>query len=232
MWKQRTWKRTTVMLAGPITHFVLAFLVLYLLAVDARPAEPDREARRLAGVELRDRRADATRSWPNPTCAPGAAGPAQAAGIRPGDEITGVGGLATPTLDRRWSRRPERERPHRVRRPPRRRDPAPDRRRAAADRPGAADGGRRRRRVRRPTSFDLRPARGVRRHRWLLGGHVRRRPRSSSPSSRNASRPSSARSSAPSATRTPRSAWSARAGSAARPSRRGCGSCSSCCWPG
>ena len=32
MWKHKAWRRITVMLAGPVTHFALAFLVLYLLA--------------------------------------------------------------------------------------------------------------------------------------------------------------------------------------------------------
>src|SRR5437764_7295339 len=48
MWRFKTWKRTVVMSAGSITHFMLGFVVLYLMAVTmglpslapAGPTEP------------------------------------------------------------------------------------------------------------------------------------------------------------------------------------------------
>ena len=33
MWRFKTWKRTVVMSAGSVTHFILGFVVLYLMAV-------------------------------------------------------------------------------------------------------------------------------------------------------------------------------------------------------
>jgi membrane-associated protease RseP (regulator of RpoE activity) len=96
MWKQKAWKRTTVMLAGPVTHFALAFGILYLLATTlGLPNVAERPVVSAVSSCVADART--SDELADPACAPGARGPAQAAGIRPGDEITGVGGLATPT---------------------------------------------------------------------------------------------------------------------------------------
>jgi membrane-associated protease RseP (regulator of RpoE activity) len=96
MWRQKTWKRTTVMLAGPITHFFLAFAILYLLAVSiGLPNLAEKPVVSTVSSCVIDARTSAQLA--NPTCPAGAVGPAQAAGIRPGDEIVGVGGHATPT---------------------------------------------------------------------------------------------------------------------------------------
>ena len=96
MWKQRTWKRVTVMLAGPITHFALAFGVLYLLASTlGLPNLAEKPVVSQVSSCVADARTN--EQLANPTCPPGAVGPAQAAGIRPGDEIVAVGGTATPT---------------------------------------------------------------------------------------------------------------------------------------
>jgi membrane-associated protease RseP (regulator of RpoE activity) len=96
MWKQKAWKRTAVMLAGPLTHFALAFLVLYLLAATlGLPNLTQKPVVSQVSACVTDARTDAQLA--NPTCPPGSGGPAQEAGIRPGDEIVGVGGMATPT---------------------------------------------------------------------------------------------------------------------------------------
>jgi membrane-associated protease RseP (regulator of RpoE activity) len=96
MWKHKAWKRTTVMLAGPITHFALAFLVLYLLASTlGLPNLTEKPVVSQVSSCVTDARTN--EELANPSCAPGAVGPAQAAGIRPGDEIVGVGGTATAT---------------------------------------------------------------------------------------------------------------------------------------
>lgn len=96
MWRYKTWKRSAVMLAGPVSHFALAFLLLYAMAVTlglpnlsekpvvstVSPCVVDaRTAGELAAAE----------------CAPGSVGPAQAAGLRPGDQVLAVDGEATPT---------------------------------------------------------------------------------------------------------------------------------------
>jgi membrane-associated protease RseP (regulator of RpoE activity) len=96
MWKHKAWKRTTVMLAGPVTHFALAFLTLYLLASTlGLPNLAEKPVVSQVSDCVTD--ASTTAELNNPACEPGASGPAQAAGIRPGDEIVAVGGTATPT---------------------------------------------------------------------------------------------------------------------------------------
>ncbi|MCT2583394.1 site-2 protease family protein [Actinophytocola sp. S1-96] len=86
MWKQKTWKRTTVMAAGPLTHFVLGFVLLYTLA--ATMGLPNLTGRPVVSATSSCVTAE--------TCPPGSAGPAEAAGVRPGDEIVAVGGVPTP----------------------------------------------------------------------------------------------------------------------------------------
>jgi membrane-associated protease RseP (regulator of RpoE activity) len=76
MWRFKTWQRTAVMASGSVTHFVLGFAVLYAMA--------------------------ATMGLPNLAGTPQvesvtSAAPAQAAGIRAGDEIVAVAGRPTPT---------------------------------------------------------------------------------------------------------------------------------------
>ncbi|MPZ82725.1 MAG: zinc metalloprotease [Actinophytocola sp.] len=96
MYKYKTGKRTAVMLAGPITHFFLAFLILYLVAVSiGLPNLAEKPVVATVSSCVADARTTAELS--DPACASGEVGPAQAAGIRPGDEIVGVGGRATPT---------------------------------------------------------------------------------------------------------------------------------------
>jgi membrane-associated protease RseP (regulator of RpoE activity) len=96
MWRHKAWKRIAVFLAGPVTHFALAFGILYLLAttlglpnVSEKPV-----VSQVAGCVADARTTD---QLAHPSCPAGATGPAQAAGIRGGDEIVGVGGTATPT---------------------------------------------------------------------------------------------------------------------------------------
>ena len=102
-WRANPWKRTAVMLAGSVTHFLLAIVLLWL-ALSAfgvqRSVEPDTAPARLASISpcvvedyetgpngaLRGCRADDPES------------PARAAGLREGDVITAVGGTPTPTL--------------------------------------------------------------------------------------------------------------------------------------
>jgi membrane-associated protease RseP (regulator of RpoE activity) len=96
MWRQATWKRTTVMAAGPLTHFVLGFVLLYALAVSmGLPNLAERPV--VSGTAACVTDARTTEQITAPTCPPGSVGPAQAAGIRPGDEIVAVNGTATPT---------------------------------------------------------------------------------------------------------------------------------------
>jgi membrane-associated protease RseP (regulator of RpoE activity) len=96
MWRQKTWKRTVVMATGPATHFLLGFVVLYAMAVSlGLPNLAEKPVVQQVSNCVHD--ATTTTQLTNPTCAAGEAGPAQAAGLRPGDEVVSVGGVSTTT---------------------------------------------------------------------------------------------------------------------------------------
>jgi membrane-associated protease RseP (regulator of RpoE activity) len=101
MWRYATWKRFVVMVAGSVTHFIIGFLILYLMAGTMG----------LPNLELRN--FDITKASPQigtvndcvvdkndaseTGCAPGAPAPAKDAGLRPGDVVQSVAGTPTPT---------------------------------------------------------------------------------------------------------------------------------------
>jgi membrane-associated protease RseP (regulator of RpoE activity) len=96
MWRFKTWKRTVVMSAGSITHFLLGFVVLYLMAVtmglpNLAPTEPVISATSCA------RAATTSQQLGDTTCPAGAPKPAEAAGLKPGDKVVSVAGKPTPT---------------------------------------------------------------------------------------------------------------------------------------
>jgi membrane-associated protease RseP (regulator of RpoE activity) len=96
MWRQKTWKRTVVMATGPATHFLLGFIVLYAMAVSmGLPNLAEKPVVQQVANCVHD--ATTTTQLTNPTCAAGESGPAQAAGLRPGDEVVSVSGVTTPT---------------------------------------------------------------------------------------------------------------------------------------
>jgi membrane-associated protease RseP (regulator of RpoE activity) len=96
MWRQKTWKRTVVMATGPATHFLLGFVVLYAMAVSlGLPNLAEKPVVQQVSNCVHD--ATTTAQLTNPTCAAGETGPAQAAGLRPGDEVVSVRGVTTPT---------------------------------------------------------------------------------------------------------------------------------------
>ncbi|MFJ9785425.1 M50 family metallopeptidase [Amycolatopsis sp. NPDC101161] len=93
MWRFKTWKRTVVMSAGSVTHFILGFVVLYLMAVtmglpNLAPADttPVLSATSCARSATTEEQAKDT------SCPPGAVRPAEAAGLRAGDKVLAVGG--------------------------------------------------------------------------------------------------------------------------------------------
>ncbi|GAB2567960.1 zinc metalloprotease [Paractinoplanes abujensis] len=83
MWRYPAWKRTTVMLAGPVMHVILAVAILYAMAVT---------------VGLPNLR-PVTEPVVAATSCVGAVCPAAEAGLRPGDRIASIGGTPTP----RWA---------------------------------------------------------------------------------------------------------------------------------
>nr|WP_221380375.1 site-2 protease family protein [Actinoplanes polyasparticus] len=80
MWRYPAWKRTTVMLAGPVMHVVLAVAILYAMAVS------------LGLPNLKP----VTEPVVAATSCVGAVCPAAEAGLRPGDRIEAVAGAPTP----------------------------------------------------------------------------------------------------------------------------------------
>jgi membrane-associated protease RseP (regulator of RpoE activity) len=106
MWRFPVWKRTIVMSAGSITHFLLALAAAWVVAFTL--GLPNTHYPQTDAAQLREKPyisvADCT--WiaiptTAQTCTPGAngaiAGPAAAAGLKDGDLITSVGGVAVST---------------------------------------------------------------------------------------------------------------------------------------
>jgi membrane-associated protease RseP (regulator of RpoE activity) len=94
MWRFPAWKRVVVMSAGSITHFILGFLILYLVAVGW--GLPNYQEKPIVGGT------DCAAAAQDPKtfelkCNPGDPAPAEAAGIRAGDEIVSVNGQPTGT---------------------------------------------------------------------------------------------------------------------------------------
>src|SRR5690349_16722554 len=97
MWRFPVWKRTVVMSAGSITHFMLALAASWVAAITiglpntSYPSTADQQLAQPAKIEI------AECTWiaiptTDQTCTPGQngaiAGPAYAAGLRDGDLIT------------------------------------------------------------------------------------------------------------------------------------------------
>ncbi|MFD7659467.1 M50 family metallopeptidase [Actinosynnema sp. NPDC059797] len=91
-YRQKTWKRVVVLSAGSITHFILGFIILYLMAFTL--GLPN-----LRSTPVVQEVTACVQSSTEADCAPGAPAPARDAGFLAGDEIVAVAGTATPT----WS---------------------------------------------------------------------------------------------------------------------------------
>jgi membrane-associated protease RseP (regulator of RpoE activity) len=98
MWRFPAWKRVVVMSAGSITHFILGFLILYMMAAtmglpnlsfDLAGAKP--QVGEVSNC-VQDKTATSDQA-----CAPGAPAPAKNAGMEAGDVITAVNGKQTNT---------------------------------------------------------------------------------------------------------------------------------------
>jgi membrane-associated protease RseP (regulator of RpoE activity) len=102
-WRASPWKRTAVMLAGSVTHFLLAIVLLWA-ALSAfgieRAADPASAPARLASISDCVVVADETLADGalRPCKAGDPAAPAATAGLRAGDVITAVGSTPTTTL--------------------------------------------------------------------------------------------------------------------------------------
>jgi membrane-associated protease RseP (regulator of RpoE activity) len=98
MWRQPVWKRTIVMSAGSITHFILGFVLLWITASFVGLPNPNLTLDKLpASVSVQS---CVPKSATAVECTPNTAGalpsPAQAAGLRDGDVVTSFNGTPTP----------------------------------------------------------------------------------------------------------------------------------------
>ncbi|MFI6028870.1 M50 family metallopeptidase [Amycolatopsis magusensis] len=100
MWRQKTWKRTVVMAAGSVTHFILGFVVLYFMAFTMGLPNLERNPAPVIGAVSQCVRDAATlQENNNPVCRPGDRAPALEAGMKPGDQIVSINGTPTPTWE-------------------------------------------------------------------------------------------------------------------------------------
>ncbi|HEY0000602.1 MAG TPA: site-2 protease family protein [Actinoplanes sp.] len=103
MWRFPVWKRTIVMGAGSVTHFLLAIAGIWIMAITIGLPNPAYPATAADEMSMPARITVGPCTWrelptTETTCTPGTgtavAGPAFAAGLREGDVITKVGATA------------------------------------------------------------------------------------------------------------------------------------------
>jgi membrane-associated protease RseP (regulator of RpoE activity) len=96
MWRYPTWKRVVVLSAGSVTHFILGFLILYLMALSIGLVNSN-DKPLVSGVANCVSDLNLKTLTPDP-CQAGAPAPAKAAGLQAGDQIVSVGGHPTATF--------------------------------------------------------------------------------------------------------------------------------------
>ena len=96
MWRYATWKRVVVLASGSITHFILGFVILYVMAVSVGLVNLN-DTPLVGGVAP-----CASNLEPNTLsqapCKPGDPAPAKDGGLRAGDQILSVAGTPTSTF--------------------------------------------------------------------------------------------------------------------------------------
>ncbi|RSM62136.1 PDZ domain-containing protein [Kibdelosporangium aridum] len=98
MYRYPAWKRVIVMAAGSVTHFILGFIILYILAATiSLPNLADRPVVASTSCVQSDS-IDMDTSKPRPGCTPNDPNPAAQAGLRAGDLIVAVNGTETSTF--------------------------------------------------------------------------------------------------------------------------------------
>lgn len=96
MWRYPTWKRVVVLGAGSVTHFILGFVILYLMSMTIGlvntndTPQVSSVAPCVSDVNLK--------TLSNVPCQAGAPAPAKSAGLQAGDKIVSVGGVPTSTF--------------------------------------------------------------------------------------------------------------------------------------
>ena len=103
MWRFPVWKRTVVMMAGSVTHFILAFVILWIMFVMIGVPDGtkiDKVKPKVASVSscvVVSWQLDSSGEGPRPCTASDPKSPAAQAGLRSGDVITAINGVALPT---------------------------------------------------------------------------------------------------------------------------------------
>ncbi|HVK25676.1 MAG TPA: site-2 protease family protein [Actinokineospora sp.] len=97
MWRYPAWKRVVVLSAGSITHFILGFIILYLMAVTL--GLPNYTERPFVGATACAPTSQDPKTLKLPECGSGDPSPAAAAGIKVGDEIISVDGQRVETWE-------------------------------------------------------------------------------------------------------------------------------------
>ncbi|MBB4685254.1 M50 family metallopeptidase [Amycolatopsis jiangsuensis] len=97
MWRFKTWKRTVVMCAGSVTHFILGFVVLYLMAITMGLPNIHPSTDPVIDSTSCARAATTQQQLEDTACPAGAPTPAKSAGMLAGDKIVSVAGQETPT---------------------------------------------------------------------------------------------------------------------------------------
>lgn len=96
MWRYKVWKRTVVMVAGSATHFVLGFVVLYLLATTLGLPNVDGKAK-IVNISECVQTSTTRQEFANPKCSPSDPSPAKNSNLRIGDVVLAVGGSPVAT---------------------------------------------------------------------------------------------------------------------------------------
>lgn len=103
MWRFAVWKRTIVMAAGSVAHFILAFAALWVMFVLVGVPDPSKVDSSPATVATVSPcvqptwRVDAATGGVKPCAGEDPRSPAAQAGLRQGDVITAINGQAIPT---------------------------------------------------------------------------------------------------------------------------------------
>jgi membrane-associated protease RseP (regulator of RpoE activity) len=98
MWRFPAWKRVVVMVSGPASHFVIGFVILYLLSmIGGLPNYQYKPVVEQFGQCAQSQVVDAAGNINYVPCAPGSVSPAKAANLQPGDEIVSIAGKPITT---------------------------------------------------------------------------------------------------------------------------------------
>ncbi|HWC82196.1 MAG TPA: site-2 protease family protein [Pseudonocardiaceae bacterium] len=98
MWRFAAWKRVVVMVSGPFSHFIIGFVILYILALGSGiPNYQYTPVVEQFGQCAQSQVVDAKGNTSYTACPGGSQSPAKAADIQPGDKIVSIAGKPITT---------------------------------------------------------------------------------------------------------------------------------------